>query len=137
MAKKRLLFITDDTHTKEQLSRAFADSEFRTFAEPISMNVAFQLCFLQPDLVILEMGRSESKSRKVLEGIRDWSLVPVIALLPSGDVLGTVEVLNAGADQCLSESFVAKELQARARALLRRTAATSAIRPQAALVPAW
>ena len=70
MATKRLLFVTDDTHTKEQLSRAFADSEFRTYAEPVNMNVAFQLCFLQPDLVVLEMGRSETKGREVLRDIR-------------------------------------------------------------------
>lgn len=136
MAKKKLLIITDDSHTQEQLSRAFTDSEFRIYTEPVDMNVVFQLCFLQPDLVILEMGRSKTEGRKLLRGIRDWSFVPVIALLPPGDVWGTVEVLNAGADQCLSESYVAYELQARARALLRRTAAASATGQRAVLFPA-
>jgi two-component system KDP operon response regulator KdpE len=99
------------------------------------MQVLFHLCFLQPDLVILEMGRSKEATRKVLQGIRDWSFVPVIALLPPGDVLGAVEALNAGADQCLSQSFAPQELEARARALLRRVEVTTVIERQALPIP--
>lgn len=126
MAKKRLLFISDETFIKDQLSQAFASGEFRTFSKPTNMSVLFQICLLQPDLVILEMGRSEDTGREVLRGIRDCSFVPVIVLLPPGNGMGPVEVLNAGADQCLSESFVPQELQARVRALLRRAEATAA-----------
>ena len=135
MAKKRLLIISDDQFTKEQLSQTFAASNYRTFAEPTNAHVLFKLCYLQPDLVILEMGRGKDVGRKVLQGIRAWSFVPVIALLPPGDVLGTVDALNAGADQCLSESFVPQELQARARALLRRVEATKVTTGQAEPVP--
>jgi two-component system OmpR family response regulator len=136
MAKKRLLFISDETSTKDQLSQAFANGEFRTFAKPADRSVLFQISFLQPDLVILEMGRSKDAGREVLRGIRGCSFVPVIALLPPGDAMGIVETLNAGADQCLSESFVTQELQARVRALLRRAEATATAKRRPAPVPA-
>jgi DNA-binding response OmpR family regulator len=126
MAKKRLLIISDDQLTTKQLSRTFAESDYRIFTESTNMHAVFHLCFLQPDLVILKMGPSREKGQKVLQGIRDWSFVPVIALLPPGDALGKVEALNAGADQCLSDYFDPKELKARARALLRRVEATTA-----------
>lgn len=136
MTKKRLLIISDDPCTREELSRTFAESEFLTFAEPTTMQVIFQLCFLQPHLVILEMGRNRDVGWRVLQGIREWSLVPVIAVLPPGDAMYTVEVLNAGADQCLADSFVLQELQARVRALLRRMEGTIGTNMQVTSVPA-
>ena len=136
MAKKRLLFISDETSTQDRLSQAFANGEFRTFAEPTDTSTLFQLVFLQPDLVILEMGRSKDASREVLRGIRGCSTVPIIALLPLEDVMGMVEALNAGAAQCLSELFVPQELHARVRALIRRAEATAAAKRQPASIPA-
>lgn len=135
MTIKRLLIISENQFKREQLSRMFAESDYRAFSVPTNMHVVFQLCLLQPDLVILEMGRGRANGRKVLQGIRDRSFVPVIALLPPGDMLGTVEALNAGADQCLSESFVPQELQARARALLRRVEVTTVTGGQVAPSP--
>jgi DNA-binding response OmpR family regulator len=129
MAKKRLLIISDDPFTRDQLSQAFAASKFQPFMQPANTNVVFHLCLLQPDLVILEMRRSKDKGQK------GWSFVPVIVLLPPGDVLGAVDALNAGADQCLSDAFVPQELQARARALLRRVEGAVVTSMQATPIP--
>ena len=135
MAKKRLLIISDEPPIQETLSQMFASNEFRTFTQSTDVHVVFQLSLLQPDLVILVMGQSGDAGQEVLRGIREWSFVPIIVLLPAGDAMSAVEALKIGADQCLSESFVPQELRARVRALLRRVDTTVAARQQVAPVP--
>ena len=58
----------------------------------------------------------------VLEKLRSESTVPVIMLTAKGDTLDRIQGLELGADDYIPKPFEAKELLARIRAVLRRSA---------------
>ena len=59
--------------------------------------------------------------------------VPVLCLVNSGSAYEIAQALDAGGDDCLRKPFVARELAARVRALLRRLT-TAVVQPSAPLV---
>jgi two-component system KDP operon response regulator KdpE len=76
----------------------------------------------KPDLVILDLGLPDRDGVEVVRDIRSWSLVPILILSARTDEHDKVAALDAGADDYLTKPFGVAELQARVRALLRRTA---------------
>jgi two-component system KDP operon response regulator KdpE len=76
----------------------------------------------KPDLVVLDLGLPDRDGVDVVRDIRSWSTVPILILSARTDERDKVAALDAGADDYLTKPFGVAELQARVRALLRRTA---------------
>lgn len=76
----------------------------------------------RPDLVILDLGLPDIAGVEVCREIRRWSNVPILVLSARHADEEKVQLLDAGADDYLTKPFSTSELQARARALLRRAA---------------
>ncbi|MDP2699144.1 response regulator transcription factor [Thalassospira sp.] len=73
------------------------------------------------DLVILDLSLPGMDGIEVLQNIRARQLdVPVLVLTARGDLDDRVTGLDAGADDYMVKPFELSELEARARALLRR-----------------
>jgi two-component system KDP operon response regulator KdpE len=79
----------------------------------------------KPDLVVLDLGLPDRDGVDVVRDIRAWSAVPILILSARTDERDKVAALDAGADDYLTKPFGVAELQARVRALLRRTARPS------------
>jgi two-component system KDP operon response regulator KdpE len=75
----------------------------------------------KPDLVVLDLGLPDRDGVDVVRDIRAWSAVPILILSARTDERDKVAALDAGADDYLTKPFGVAELQARVRALLRRT----------------
>jgi two-component system KDP operon response regulator KdpE len=75
----------------------------------------------KPDLVILDLGLPDRDGVEVVRDIRSWSVVPILILSARTDEHDKVAALDAGADDYLTKPFGVAELQARVRALLRRS----------------
>ncbi len=82
-------------------------------------------CFreTQPALVVLDVMLPGMDGWGVLEKLRAESAAPVIMLTAKGDTLERIQGLDAGADDYIVKPFEAKELLARIKAVLRRSAA--------------
>ncbi len=76
----------------------------------------------QPALVVLDVMLPGMDGWKVLEKIRAESAIPVIMLTAKGDTLDRIQGLELGADDYMVKPFEAKELVARIKAVLRRSA---------------
>lgn len=76
----------------------------------------------QPDLVILDVMMPELDGLEVCRRIRRESSVPIIMLTARIDEADTLVGLELGADEYVPKPFRAREVVARARALLRRVA---------------
>jgi DNA-binding response OmpR family regulator len=76
----------------------------------------------QPALVVLDVMLPGMDGWGVLEKLRAESAVPVIMLTAKGDTLDRIQGLDAGADDYIVKPFEAKELLARIKAVLRRSA---------------
>lgn len=116
----KILIIGDDPQTQKDLMQAFADEAFRSYLTPKGRSVSFQLSLVQPDLIVLDTPPSRGDRWQVLRQIRETSFVPVIALISPDQVGLKVEGLESGADFSMAKPVSSHELQARARALLRR-----------------
>ena len=75
-----------------------------------------------PDLVVLDVMLPEVSGFEVLRRIRATSRVPVIMLTARGEEVDRVVGLEMGADDYLAKPFSPRELVARIKAVLRRSA---------------
>jgi DNA-binding response OmpR family regulator len=75
----------------------------------------------RPDLVILDLGLPDLDGHQVLRMIRAVSRVPVIVATARDDESEIVRALDGGADDYLVKPFSGAQLEARVRAVLRRT----------------
>ena len=74
----------------------------------------------RPDLIILDLGLPDISGADVCREIRKWSAAPILVLSARHSEEEKVALLDAGADDYVTKPFSTPELQARARALLRR-----------------
>jgi two-component system KDP operon response regulator KdpE len=84
----------------------------------------------KPDLVITDISMPEMNGVELCREIRTVSQVPIIVLSVRNQDPVKVEALDAGADDYVTKPFSIQELQARVRAQLRRSKATSEDTPQ-------
>ncbi|HEY3073271.1 MAG TPA: response regulator transcription factor [Candidatus Limnocylindrales bacterium] len=77
----------------------------------------------RPDLVVLDLGLPELDGLDVTRTIRRDSNLPIVMLTARDDEVDKLLGLELGADDYLTKPFSPRELVARVRAVLRRTAA--------------
>jgi DNA-binding response OmpR family regulator len=82
-----------------------------------------------PDVVVLDLGLPDVEGVEVLRMLRAVSRVPVIVATARDDEQEIVRLLDAGADDYLVKPFSAGQLDARIRAVLRRTTEAAATGP--------
>ena len=123
ISKLQILLVEDDVSLASALKRSL---------ERVGMNV--QVCDsgqhalahwqpLAPDVVVLDLTLPHKDGLDVLRQARDAGLeTPVLILTARGTVGDRVVGLNAGADDYLPKPFDLDELEARVRALHRRSA---------------
>ena len=79
----------------------------------------------RPDLVLLDIMLPEKNGWTILREIREESICPVIMLTALGDVNYRLEGFDQGADDYIAKPFIADEVVARVKAVLRRSEASS------------
>ncbi|HEU4760274.1 MAG TPA: response regulator transcription factor [Dehalococcoidia bacterium] len=77
----------------------------------------------KPDLIILDLMLPELSGLEVCRSVRSRSLVPIIMLTARSEEVDKVVGLELGADDYVTKPFSPREVAARVRAVLRRTAA--------------
>ncbi|MBE7706806.1 MAG: response regulator transcription factor [Cyanobacteria bacterium SIG30] len=82
-----------------------------------------------PDLVVLDVMMPKMDGYGVTREIRRTSDVPIIILTALGDVSERITGLELGADDYVIKPFSPKELEARVKAVLRRTNAKEVMAP--------
>jgi len=86
---------------------------------PTMRKASIDVGTMRPDLVILNLMSPDGGSDFIRE-LRQWCGIPVIVLSANVAEAHKVQVLDAGADDCLTTPFGIPELLARVRATLRR-----------------
>jgi two-component system response regulator RegX3 len=86
----------------------------------------------RPDLVLLDVMLPDGSGFDVCRELRARSRVPIIMLTARGEEADRVAGLELGADDYVVKPFSARELVARVRAVLRRTAEAAESRKEGA-----
>jgi DNA-binding response OmpR family regulator len=116
-----LLLVEDDLRIRTALTRALTDRGHAVSSEPAGMRGLQRILDDPPDLVVLDLGLPDVDGIQLLRMLRPVSKVPVIVATARDDDAVTVAALDAGADDYVVKPFSAEQLDARIRAVLRRT----------------
>jgi DNA-binding response OmpR family regulator len=117
----QVLVVEDDPAIRSALLRALADLGHAVSSAPDALSGLRAAVDEQPDLVVLDLGLPDLDGSEALRMLRAVSEVPVIVATARDDDPTAVRALNSGADDFLAKPFSAAQLDARIRAVLRRT----------------
>jgi len=115
-----ILLIDDDTELCESLTRLLAMDQIGVSSRHSVSEGSRELASKRYDLVVLDVMLPDGDGRTMLREIRRRSDIPVIMLTARGDAGDRIAGLESGADDYIPKPFVAAELVARIRAVLRR-----------------
>lgn len=119
----RILLIDDDSELTEMLSDYLSAEDFTVEAVYDGETGVEAALSGQHDVVVLDIMLPRLSGVEVLRRIRQQSRVPVLMLTAKGDDVDRIVGLELGADDYLPKPCNPRELVARLRAILRRTAA--------------
>jgi DNA-binding response OmpR family regulator len=116
-----ILLLEDDPQVRSAVLRALGERGYATSSAGAGMAGLDAALRDRPDLVILDLGLPDLDGHQVLRMIRAVSRVPVIVATARDDESEIVRALDGGADDYLVKPFSGAQLEARVRAVLRRT----------------
>jgi len=117
----RLALIEDDDHIRASLERALRARGHEVRSASTGLAGLSQVVDDPPQAVILDLGLPDVDGLELLKMLRAVSNVPVIAATARDDEGDIIRTLDAGADDYLIKPYSAEQLEARVRAVLRRT----------------
>ena len=128
MKKHRILIVDDDTKTVASIKLYLEHAGFEVSIAYDERKALEKARGDHYDLLILDLMLPEVSGLDVCRILRAESQVPIIMLTARTTEEDKLRGLNLGADDYVSKPFSPRELVARARAVLRRTAQPQAAR---------
>ena len=117
----KVLIVEDEFAISQVLKAYLQKVHFQTEQAYTGIEAIEKFRTCAPDIVLLDVMLPEKNGWQVLKEIRQASSCPIIMLTALGDVNYRLEGLNEGADDYIAKPFVAEEVVARVKAVLRRT----------------
>lgn len=123
VGEKKIMIVDDDKNICELL-RLYLEKEGYETRLAYDGEAAFaEFESWQPDLVLLDIMMPKQDGWETCRKIRAQSAVPIIMLTAKGETFDKVLGLELGADDYIVKPFDTKEVVARIKAVLRRSAA--------------
>lgn len=122
MQKQKILIVDDDANISELISLYLQKECFETKCVENGIDALAAFRSFSPDLILLDLMLPGMDGYEVCRNIRRSSSTPIIMLSAKGEVFDKVLGLELGADDYMIKPFDSKELVARVKAVLRRTA---------------
>ena len=122
MGRPTVLYIEDETAACEQVMTALGIEGFEVICAGTGQEGLDEARKLKPDLILLDLILPEMDGLEVCRQIRGELNTPIIMLSVKGEEVDRVVGLEIGADDYIAKPFRPRELVARVRAMLRRSA---------------
>ena len=120
------LVIDDDDSLRDTVSLLLEQAGYQTYVAANGRDGFETALRVRPDLVLVDLRLPMMDGTEVCKQIRASGLqVPIIVLSAVGEEVDKVLLLELGADDYVVKPFGARELLARVKAVLRRTALDS------------
>ncbi|NYZ15164.1 response regulator [Azospirillum sp. RWY-5-1] len=129
-AAPHILVVDDHAEIRDLLGRFLRQHGFRATGVPDGQGMRAALASATVDLVVLDLMLPGESGLDLCRELRGSSSLPVIMLTAMGEETDRIVGLEVGADDYVPKPFNARELLARIRAVLRRTADRPAAGPQ-------
>jgi len=119
---RTILLVEDEASITEPLTAALEREGWTTHVTASAREAPGLVASEDPDLVLLDVMLEDGSGFDVCREIWQTSRVPIIMLTARGEELDRIIGLELGADDYVVKPFSARELIARIRAVMRRTA---------------
>lgn len=116
-----ILVIEDEQRIREELAKRLAERGHDVASEGTAMAGVHSAVAGGHDVVILDLGLPDLDGLEALQMIRAVSAVPVIVATARDDERDIIRVLDAGADDYVVKPYSADHIEARVRAVMRRS----------------
>ena len=126
-SKQKILIVDDDENIAELISLYLTKECYETQIVHDGESALLAVPSFKPDLILLDLMLPGIDGYQVCRELRKDTAVPIIMLSAKGEVFDKVLGLELGADDYIIKPFDSKELVARVKAVLRRTAAPAAV----------
>ncbi|MGH9092002.1 MAG: response regulator [Acidimicrobiales bacterium] len=120
----RILVVEDDERIRSSMRLALEGEGYQIDEAGSGEDALDQFAADAPDLALIDLMLPGMDGFECCRALRRQSAVPIIIVTARTDTHDVVAGLEAGADDYVTKPFVAKELGARIRALLRRARPT-------------
>lgn len=130
--RKRILLLEDEQAIADTLLYALQSEGFEVRHVRLAREALAAFEQTPPDLAILDVGVPDGNGFDVCRAIRKTSELPIVFLTARHEEIDRVLGLELGADDYVVKPFSPREVCARVRAILRRSAAAA---PSAAPAP--
>ena len=117
----QVLLVEDDAAIRIALTRSLHDHGHVVTSVGSGMPALSAAVEQRPDVVLLDLGLPDIDGADVLSMLRAVSDVPVIIATARDDETDVVRLLDLGADDYVIKPFTAAQLNARIKAVLRRS----------------
>ena len=124
-----ILLIEDDGSIRSAITRALSDLGHVVTSASTGMSGLEAAVDGAPDVVLLDLGLPDIDGLQVLAMLRAVSEVPVIIITARDDDADMVKALDGGADDYVVKPFGIEQVEARLRAVLRRSSSAVAEGP--------
>ena len=124
-----IFVVEDDQRIRATVVRELSDRGHSVRAAGTAMEALRDIVEWTPEVVVLDLGLPDLDGGELLKMLRGVSAVPVVIATARDDEAEIVRLLDAGADDYVVKPFSVDQLEARVRAVLRRSheAATNAV----------
>jgi DNA-binding response OmpR family regulator len=116
-----IVIIEDDPRIRDAVCRALMDLGHTVRSSGDGLGGLRQVMDEPPEVVILDLGLPDVEGSEILKMLRAVSQVPVIVATARDDESEIVTTLDAGADDYVIKPYSAAQIEARIRAVLRRS----------------
>ena len=116
-----VLIVEDDSTIRSGLNRSLGELGYDVKVAAVGLSGLSIAVEEHPDVVLLDLGLPDIDGVDLLRMLRAVSTVPVIIITARDDDVDIVSTLDAGADDYIIKPFSIRQLEARLRAVLRRS----------------
>jgi two-component system catabolic regulation response regulator CreB len=133
--KKRILIVEDEPAIAENIAFAVSTENMEPLCAGMAGEAWTVLQSQSVDLMVLDVGLPDESGFDFCRRVCAVSNVPIIFLTAREEEIDRIVGLELGADDYVTKPFSPRELTARIRAILRRTAGAPAVQPTSSKPP--
>ena len=119
---RNILIVDDDPHILEVIAFALAKADMTTAVAHDGREALEVFAGGGVDLIVLDISMPEMDGLEVCRQIRKTSEIPILFLSSRDEEIDRILGLEIGGDDYVTKPFSPRELVARIRAILKRTA---------------
>ncbi len=128
--KSTILIVDDEPQIRKLLTITLESENYKVVESEEGAMAVRLTASVKPDLVVLDLGLPDMDGKEVIDGIREWSQVPIIVCSVRDGDNEIIDALGRGASDYMTKPFNPDILIARIEANLRKAATQEAGEPE-------